>query len=135
MNTDTSTLPPGLVALADRLSLDVAGWRTRARLDLRIDRGARVTLSRGRGQQVDLETRLARLPAVTRDREVLLDRLMLRATVGARARIATLVVSNDGHQLLLQASLADHSPHAVEEGLEAFLDDLDYWNAVMKERL
>jgi hypothetical protein len=134
MNFETSSLPAGLAALAERLSLDPAGWQAHARLDLRVDRGARVTLSRGRDQQIDLEARLARLPAAARDRESLLDRLMLRATVGARARIATLVVSADGHQLLLQAALHDGAPHALEEGLEAFLDDLDYWNAVMKER-
>ena len=122
-------VPAGLAALAHRLAFDTTGWSRAGRIDLQVDRHPRITLRKGQRESIEVEARLGPLPALPREREELVDRLMLRVTAGAPARVATLALSADGSLLLLQARLHGQEPIATEEGFEAFLNDLDYWSA------
>jgi hypothetical protein len=128
-----SSLPAGLVRLAQRLGVDMRPWLVNGRLELRVDGHPRVTLRRAPREGVDVEARLGPLPLPAMQRETLLDRVLLRVTAHAAHRMGSPVLSADGRELLLQARLHDDRPHAVEEGFEAFLDDLDYWTAVVRE--
>ena len=128
-----SPLPAGLARLADRLDVDTRSWLAHGRLELRVDGHPRVTLRRAPRDGLDLEARLGQLPVPAMQREALLDRVLLRVTAHAANRTGAPVLSADGRELLLQARLHDDRPHAVEEGFEAFLNDLDYWTAVVRE--
>lgn len=134
MTPSAMTVPPGLAALARRLAFDTAGWSRAGRIDLQVDRHPRITLRRGPRESIEVEARLGPLPAPPREREELVDRLMLRVTAGAPARVATLALSADASLLLLQARLHGQEAIAAEEGFEAFLNDLDYWSAQLGER-
>jgi Tir chaperone protein (CesT) family len=133
MTSSAITVPAGLAALARRLAFDTAGWSRTGRVDLRVDRHPRITLRKGPRDSIEVEARLGPLPALPRDRDELVDRLMLRVTAGAAARVATLALSADASQLLLQARLHGQEAIAAEEGFEAFLNDLDYWSAQLGE--
>lgn len=134
MSLPASKLPDSLARLAARLGVDAAPWLAHGRLDLRVDRHPRVTLRRAPRDAVDLEARLGALPQAAREREELLDRLMLRVTAHAADRLGVPVLTADGRELVLQARLHDDRAHAVEEAFEAFLNDLDYWTAVVRDR-
>ncbi|WP_168735327.1 CesT family type III secretion system chaperone [Pseudothauera rhizosphaerae] len=130
----TVSLPAGLAALSTRFAIDPGDWEASGRLELRVDRYPRVSLRRGPARQIELEARLAALPALAQEREALVDRLMLRVTAGAARQIGVPVLAPDGGHLLLQAALDGEDARAFEDGLEAFLNDLDYWAAALGER-
>ena len=134
MTSSAMAVPAGLAALASRLAFDTTGWSRAGRVDLQVDRHPRITLRKGPRDSVEVEARLGALPTTPREREELVDRLMLRVTAGAPARVATLALSADGSLLLLQARLHGQEPIATEEGFEAFLNDLDYWSAQLGEQ-
>jgi hypothetical protein len=134
MTSHSPQLPPGLQRLAARLGIDASAWPAQGRLDLRVDGHPRVTLRRAPREGVDLQARLGALPQPPLEREALLDRLMLRVTAHAAERIGVPVLSADGRELVLQARVHDDRPHALEDGFEAFLNDLDYWTAVVRDR-
>jgi hypothetical protein len=56
---------------------------------------------------------------------------MLHVTAGAAQQTATIVVSADGRQLLLQAVLDGSHPDRFDIAVESFLNELDRWVAVV----
>ena len=133
MNTARFPIPASLARLGARLSIDTESWKARGRLALRVDGYPRLSLRPARGESLELQARLRPLPTPARERELLIDALMLRVTAHAATHVAVPTLSPDGEHLLLQATLSEEGPRTVEEGFESFLNDLDYWTAVLKE--
>ncbi len=128
-----ASLPPGLATLARRLNFPVDGWVARQRLEIRVDKRFRITMRHGRRtDDVLLESRLVPLPDDVRDREDLIDRVMLHVTATAGRFVGVVTVSPDGRQLLLQSEVQGGNAERFSSDLEAFLNEIDYWNAIVR---
>ncbi len=127
--------PPGLAALAQRLEIPTDSWSSHERLDVRIDSRSRVRLRRGRRvDEIVLEARLASLPAAGRDCEELLARILLRVTAAAGRQVGVVTLSPDGRQLLLQAGIQAGNSLEFATAFEAFLNEIDYWNHLVRTK-
>ncbi len=125
--------PPGLAALAQRLGISTDGWSAHERFDVRIDSRSRVRIRRGRRvDEMVLETRLASLPSSSRDCEDLLARVLLRVTAAAGRQVGVVTLSPDGRQLLLQAEIQGGDAGQFDTAFEAFLNETDYWNHIVR---
>lgn len=130
--TVSASIPAGLAVLAERRSIGMSDWAARGELDVRVDGRSRLRIRQGRrGNEIVLESRLASLPPAPQDCEALLARAMLHVTAGAGRQVGVLALSADGHGLLLQAELGGGDSARLEAALEAFLNELDYWNSVL----
>jgi len=127
-------VPPALRTLATRFGLDLSSWESSGRLSLRVDQHPRVSLRQGPGTRIELEARLASLPESAAEREAMVDRLLVHAAAHAMDRHAALTLAPNEARLLLQDSLPGDEANAFADGLESFLNDLDYWTAVAGER-
>ena len=133
--TVSASIPPGLALLAERRSIGMGDWATRGELNVRVDGRKRLRIRRGRrGNEIVLESRLASLPPLAPNCEALLARAMLHVTAGAGRQVGVVALSADGHGLLLQAELAGGDSARLEAAVEAFLNELDYWNSVLGGR-
>ena len=125
-------VPTALASLAEQRGVATTAWAQRGKLDLRIDDRIRVKFRPGRrAQDVVLEARLGELPSRPDECEARLARVMLHVTAGAAQQTATIAVSADGRQLLLQAVLDGSNPDRFDIAVEAFLNELDRWIAVV----
>jgi hypothetical protein len=130
--TVSASIPPGLAVLVDRRAIGMGDWATRGELDIRVDGRRRLRIRRGRrGNEIVLESRLVSLPTSAPDCEALLARAMLHVTAGAGQQVGMVALSADGQGLLLQAELEGGDSARFEAALEAFLNELDYWNSVL----
>jgi hypothetical protein len=126
-------IPAALAEFAHRKALETQSWESRGQLELRIDGRSRVGARPGRRPgEVVLEARVAALPSATREREELLARTMLRVTAGVANQFGVIALSADGEQILLQAELDGNDTGRFEDGLEAFLNELDYWTSALR---
>ncbi|MQA40688.1 type III secretion system chaperone family protein [Rugamonas aquatica] len=132
---NTLPIPTGLAELSTKIAVDLSEWATFGRVDLRVDAYPRVILRRGAAGRIEFELHLGALPRLGGEREQLLDRIMLRVTAGAPLRGAAPVLSADGEQLLLQALVRDEHGAALERALEDFLNEADYWTALLRGRV
>ena len=126
--------PASLAAFAKRFDVSLAQWNARGRVDLRVDKNCRVAMRQGIGTQVVLEAGLCQLPATLAQREEFVDRVMLRVTAHAARRASSLAFDTDSERILLQTSVDAEDVVALESGLEAFLNDLDYWSGVVNSQ-
>jgi hypothetical protein len=127
-----SPIPTALASLAEQRGVSTTAWALHGKLDLRIDDRIRVKLRPGRRpNDVVLEARLGELPSNRSECETELARVMLRATAGVAKQLATIVLSPDGRQLLLQAVLNGSDTERFDTEAETFLNELDRWIAVV----
>lgn len=125
-------IPAALASLAAQRGVPTSSWAAHGKIDLRIDARVRVKLRPGRRpEDVVLEARLGQLPLSDTESETLLARVMLHATAGAAEQLATVVLSPDARQLLLQALLDGSDADRFNLGVETFLNELDRWLAVV----
>jgi hypothetical protein len=127
------SLPAALAAFARRRALGTQQWETRGQLELRVDARTRVKARPGRrASHVLLEARVSPLPSSPREREDLLARTMLHVTAGAASQVGVIALSPDGEQILLQGELDGDDAGRFDADLEAFLNEVDYWSAVLR---
>jgi Tir chaperone protein (CesT) family len=125
-------VPTALASLAQRRGVSTAPWAQQGRLSLRIDARVRVKFMPGRRpQDVVLEARFGQLPTSPEESETLIARVMLHATAGSSEQLATVVLSPDGRQLLLQALLDGSDQNRFDSSVATFLNELDRWIAVV----
>ena len=125
-------IPTALASLAAQRGVPTTEWALHGKLDLRIDERIRVKLRPGRRpNDVVLEARLGELPSSPSESETVLARVMLHATAGAAEQLATLVLSPEGRQLLLQAVLNGSDADRFDTEVETFLNEPDRWIAAV----
>lgn len=129
------SLSAGMAELSTILAIDLSEWDTHGRVDLQIDAYPRVILRRGAAGRTEFELRLGRLPSAYQECEALLDQVMLRVTARAAKLRAAPVLAADGEHLLLQMALREERASSLKEALECFLNEADYWQAVLRERV
>lgn len=125
-----SKLPAGVAELATRYALEVDDWETRGRLLLQVDPYPRVLLRRGAGGRLEWSLRLAPLPAERARRARCLDRVLLHVSARGAQQAATPVLSSDDYWEL-QAPIEQPDGDGVCLALQAFINEADYWRALL----
>ena len=127
----TGNMTAALAALAHRLGLASSASGPRERLTLQVDGYRRVTACAQERGQVALEVLLLALPSARHEQAALLERALRHVSAAAARWPATLALSADGQQLLLQASWSGQGSASLELALEELLNCADRWSAVL----
>jgi hypothetical protein len=125
-----SALPRGLAAFCARHETDTTLWNERSKLRLKIDGMAIAVAAGGEGGLV-LSHRLKPLPADSRDREALLDRLMIRVLARAGEQADAICIKDDDTLMVVARIAEPDDERVVTDAIEQFANSLTYWRQIV----